>query len=149
MDLTHLAKRLASLAGVIYLEEKLNLTQNFINVNDSDAMLAVKQSLMLSVNSYIGDMALERLGYDREASQQSWAFDFLNMGSNFLSNTLVFYVMDYAKLDEKIVPPGLSDEMRAARLAGLFLVVEVVTNHYVLKLFNQFYGGGSSSSRLY
>ena len=54
---------------------------------------------------------------------------------------------------EKIVPPGLSDEMRAARLAGLFLVVEVVTNHYVLKLFNQFYGGGgiggSSSSHLY
>lgn len=137
-DLRGIAIKIASLSGVIFLENQFRITDKLYDSNDNAVITAFKSSALLAGTGFISDLAIDKLYGDvRDSDKKSWAYDFASMGTNFVSNAIIFYALEYAELDEKIIGTGTVVE-RSVRLGVLFWIVEMVTNKFLLQLLNKY-----------
>lgn len=130
-NIEQLALRLASMAGVIYVAEKANLMRMFFQAGDSEAMLAVKTSVLLSLSEYGGDMILSKV---LSKAVPSLSNNLRALPYAFLSNTIVLYIMEKLRIDDAIVRDQ-SEEMRAIEWAILFIIAQEVTYYFLNAVF--------------
>ena len=122
-SIQHLAYRVAGLSAVIYGMEKTNILNSIIKTNDSEIMLAVKTSAILSGSEFLSDHLLSIITHTKVPSLSS---TINQMGIAFVVNAIVLYAMEKLELDEVIVRGG-SDEMKAVQFSILFIIVQEIS----------------------
>lgn len=127
-SLEHIAFRLAGLTTVIYGLEKTRILENFIGENSGDISVALKTSAILSGSEFLSDHLLSFVTHTKVPSL--WT-SINQLGMVFVSNALVLMVLDKLGIDDMIVKRGASDEMKAAQLALLFVLVQEITMKFL------------------
>lgn len=122
-SINHIAYRVAGLSAVIYGLEKTNILNSIIKSNDSNIMLAVKTSAILSGSEFLSDHLLSILTHTKVPSLSNTVNQ---MGIAFVVNAIVLYAMERLEIDEVIVRGG-SEEMRAVQFAILFIIVQEIS----------------------
>lgn len=131
-SLEHLAYRVAGLSVVIYGLEKTNILDSVLGSSSNDITLALKTSAVLSGSEYLSDYLLSIVTNTKVPSLTN---SIGSMGMAFVSNALVLLAMDKLQLDERIVNPFASDEMKAVQLGVLFVIVQEISSrllHYYM-----------------
>lgn len=134
-SIEHLAFKLVGLAGSIWVAEKTNIINSFVDIyNDSKEVQALKMSAFLSASEYVGDFALSRvIGVTTPRLYN----DAMSFGWAFVSNGIVLYAFEKLSIDDKIITAS-TPEMRAVQLAILFILVQE-TSHFLLNYLHKFY----------
>lgn len=122
-SISHLAYRVAGLSAVIYGLEKTKILKSLIGNNETDIMLAVKTSAILSGSEFLSDHLLSIVTHTKVPSLSN---TIQQMGMAFVVNAIVLYAMEKLELDEVIVRGG-SDEMKAVQFGILFVIVQEVS----------------------
>jgi hypothetical protein len=118
-----IAEKVASMAVVIYALEKTKISNNFFTGSNSNEMLAVKVSALLSGSEFIANKLLEYTLHHKTPTLYNSINDF---GYAFVSNTIVLYAMEKLSIDDKIIN-GSSDETKAIQWAVLFAIVQEIS----------------------